>query len=142
MKSIFVFLAFGLSCIVASAQTFGLHLASTHFPEHKGDNNQNLGAYVRLESGLTFGGYRNTIERNSFYVGQTFEVGPFELVGGVISGYQKKGGKGHSRGFLSLLGAVSIALPAVAGVTPRVTFAPGQLVKTQNVLHLSIERGF
>lgn len=125
----------------ARSQTIGVHVVSMHMPARPDQNNQNLGLYVRSADGWTLGGYRNTLRRTSLYAGGTMSLlGPLDLTAGVISGYQDKGGKGHSRGALSPLLAFSYALPvAVLGVTPRVTYVPGHLVKASDVLHLSFE---
>jgi len=128
----------------AQAQVFGLHLHSLHVPAKEQDNNLNLGAYVRTESGLTMGFYRNTLRRNSFYVGQSFAlIGPVDVTVGAITGYKIKDGQGWSRNYLGPLVALSVASPVqVMGLTLRLTLVPGHLVKSRTVLHLSVETRF
>jgi hypothetical protein len=136
----------------AEGLVVGLHLASHHFPDDEGYNNVNVGAYARFDNGLTIGGYRNSIRRNSFYAGYTQALpGPFSVTVGAISGYKLKQGKGHkvgstseghTRGALGLLLAPSIALPSIMGVTPRIIYSPGHLVKADDSFNLSIESSF
>lgn len=125
----------------AQAATYGLHAHSMHVPARDLDNNENWGLYARTESGLTVGGYRNTLRRNSFYAGQTLQLwGPVDVTLGGITGYQIKDGEGWSRNAIAPLVALSIASPVkVLGVTPRVTVVPGHLVKARTVIHLSAE---
>ena len=161
------------SCNDAKADTtVGLHLASHHFPSYDYQQNFNPGVYVRFDNGLTAGGYRNTIGRNSFYVGYTLEgkETPFALTVGAITGYQKRStvtqvvtpipcpdpasmircSEGHpettwmgtSKGAVTLMFAPSIRLPEVLGVTPRVSVVPRLGAGSSTVVHLSIERGF
>lgn len=150
----------------ANASTFGLHLLSTHIPDGPGLNNQNAGAYVRFDNGLTTGGYRNTINRNSFYLGYTAESGPFSLTVGGITGYQKQRRPvsciefegtikprarncwyevGRTNAVVAPMIVPSVALPAFNGangqqITPRLSFMPG-IGKGSggSVIHLSIE---
>lgn len=134
---------FALFCASVQAFTGGLHVQSLHIPARENDNNANYGLYIRTDSGLTAGGYRNTLRRNSIYLGQTFEYGQFSLTLGGITGYQQKDGEGYSRGAITLLGVVSYASPIqIMGLTPRFSLVPGHLVKARSVVHLSVERRF
>jgi len=136
----------------AEGITVGVHTISHHFPDDEGYNDNNIGLYARLDNGLTFGGYRNSIQRNSFYLGYSHELpGPFSVTVGAVSGYQFKAGngrkpgahgEGHTRGALGLLLAGSVALPQVFGLTPRIIYFPGHLVKADDVLNLAIEQSF
>lgn len=56
----FIVVAFVTNC--KAQTTVGLHLVSHHFPQRDYQNNTNPGIYVRTESGLTAGIYRNTLE--------------------------------------------------------------------------------
>jgi hypothetical protein len=126
----------------AQGLTVGVHLASVHIPAHDDQNNRNLGAYVRSVDGWTLGGYRNTIRRNSLYAGKTERglLGPVDVTAGIVSGYQKKDGKGHTRGALGPLLAFSYQVPvAVLGVKPRIVYVPGHLVKAADLVHLAVE---
>jgi len=127
----------------AEPLTVGLHIHSVHVPAKDTDNNSNWGLYGRTADGLTFGGYRNTLRRNSFYLGQTFEHRGFGLTLGAITGYKIKDGEGWSRNYLAPLAAVSYAPPVqILGATPRATLVPGHLVKARTVLHFSLEHSF
>lgn len=140
----------------ANAATFGLHLASVHVPSRDYQRNVNPGLYVRLDSGITAGVYRNTLGRTTVYGGYTFEWGPFGLTLGAATGYQKHAVPvpcerahyvgctridGVSNAVLVPMVAPSVRLPEVAGLTPRLSIIPG-LAGSANVLHLSVERSF
>lgn len=140
-----LFIGLGVAkCAHAEPLTVGLHLHSVHVPAKEQDNNSNWGAYVRTDSGLTVGGYRNTLRRNSFYIGQSSQlIGPVDVTLGGITGYKIKDGQGWSRSYIAPLVALSAASPAqVMGVTPRLTLVPGHLIKARTVLHISVEGKF
>lgn len=140
------------------AQTFGLHLGSVHVPDEDGQENLNQGLYVRSASGLTAGAYRNSMGRWSTYGGWTWDRGPFGLTLGIAYGYQRRqtncravnvpqdpsarvcdtseGSPGAFAPFVS----PSARLPAVFGLTPRLSFVP--VYKGSSVVHLSIEKPF
>jgi hypothetical protein len=69
-----------------------LHVGSWH---DRGDfNNANLGAALRWRSGLTVGGFQNSLDRPSFYGGlvvPVFDRGRLrlELMAGMITGYSE-----------------------------------------------------
>lgn len=74
-----------------SAVILGLHLATAHLgPFADTKSPINPGIYVRAESGLTAGVYRNSVHRLSSYAGWTWETpnGRFALTVGAVSGYQ------------------------------------------------------
>lgn len=122
----------------------GLHLASIHVPANDHQNNFNPGVYVRTETGLTVGVYRNTIRRTSVYFGQAFTHDRFSLLVGAVNGYKLRKDpadcaslgfdpsvynecyniSGATRHEWSPLVAASVALPVVGGVTPRLTYLP------------------
>lgn len=145
--------------MIFESLVLGVHLASVHVPQG-GQSNFNPGIYVRAD-GLTAGVYRNSLKRPSIYLGYTAEAGPFALTIGAISGYDTRrslvpcndrrasiknegsqcwaeSGTAHR---VSWLVAPSAALPAVLGVTPRLTYLP-PLRGSVSTLHLSIERAF
>lgn len=66
----------------------GVHLLSLH-PTEAGNRAFTPGGYVKAESGLTFGGYYNSIGRCSLYAGWTFDAlgGSLGLTVGGITGY-------------------------------------------------------
>lgn len=74
----------------ADELTIGVDLYSHHIPARSYQNNANLGIYVRSESGLGGGIYRNTLRRNSLWLGQQVKLGRVDVMLGAVSGYQKK----------------------------------------------------
>lgn len=124
-----------------SALILGLHLFSIHAPALPEQNNVNLGAYVRHESGFTAGIYRNTLDRTSVYAGYT--IGDrLALTVGAVTGYQKEivNGKtvGASGGKLTLMLAPSVRLgPVRMSYIPRVGAS-----NPCNVFHFSVEKEF
>jgi hypothetical protein len=139
----------------ASAATFGVDLASMHIPRAPFENNANPGAYVLTDSGVLFGAYHNTWRRTSLMLGYDLKLGPVDLLIGAVTGYQRHTrfvpcdagspytrcwiNEGWSRGAVSPMLAPSIALPAVLGLTPRLSLIPSPRCQ---VVHLSIERRF
>jgi hypothetical protein len=76
----------------------GVHLVSYHVekggssdPGDMGWNNKNPGLYAKWGNGLTVGAYRNSLYRNSAYLGWTFSdnTDRFALTLGAVSGYDK-----------------------------------------------------
>jgi hypothetical protein len=76
----------------------GVHLVSYHVeksgssdPGDMGWNNKNPGLYARWGNGLTVGAYRNSLYRNSAYLGWTFSdaIDRFAITLGAVSGYDK-----------------------------------------------------
>lgn len=69
----------------------GLHVTTAHFDAAPGATLQdrNPGVYVRADSGLTLGAYRNSIGRDSVHAGWTWETSDrrWALTAGVVSGY-------------------------------------------------------
>ena len=148
-----------LACLLAigdvSAATVGIDIGSVHIPAHANQNNFNPGLYALFDNGVGLGTYRNTIRRESVWLAYRVETGPVTWLAGVISGYQRREVPiacapgysgctritGNSRGFLMPFLSPSVALPPVAGVTPRLSFVPG-VGNSSSVFHLSIERGF
>ena len=77
--------------------TLGLHLHSFHDQSHvggrgaRGWNDGNVGVYARWANGLTVGAFRNSLFRNSKYVGWTFSDARdrFALTVGAVDGYDR-----------------------------------------------------
>lgn len=88
MKKLLITLFTSLVCMTATADKFGLHLASVHVPK-KDYNNFNPGAYYIHSSGATVGAFRNSERRLGVYAGYTHEWGRFALTGGIITGYER-----------------------------------------------------
>jgi hypothetical protein len=134
----------------ASAQTVvGLHTVSIHAPDH-GENNSNWGAYVQHKRWV-LGGYRNSIGRDTAYLGYVKPLGyGFDVMGGLASGYDRRcetytvtAGQakhktakpvtetrercsGFSRHALTPALAVGYTAPfAVLGASPRIVVVPG-----------------
>lgn len=74
----------------ASAQTtMGLHTVSIHAPNGS-ENNDNWGAYVQHKR-LIVGGYRNSLNRDTGYVGYVHPLGHgFDVMAGLASGYTRQ----------------------------------------------------
>jgi hypothetical protein len=73
-------------CAVACT-VIGAHIATAH--DTGGKQNVNPGLYVRTESGLTAGAYRNSYDRFSAYGGYTWQTENklFALTVGAVTGY-------------------------------------------------------
>jgi hypothetical protein len=75
----------------------GLHLRSVHADNGKapagsyGWNDNNAGAYARWRNGFTVGAFRNSLDRNSAYVGWTLSdnADRFSVTLAALSGYDK-----------------------------------------------------
>lgn len=143
--------------MIIASLVIGVHLASVHFPQESYQNNINPGWYVKTDSGVTLGVYKNTIRRTSFYLAQTFSHEPFSLTLGVISGYQKKtymgtcydGNIGTPSDPCSMgnsPGAIApLIVPSVLfWETMRLSLIPGipGVKNSHNALHLSLEYKF
>lgn len=110
-------------------ETYGLHLATGH--SRGGYESQTPGVYLRWNSGLTLGAYRNSDGRDSAYAAWTFSDrhDRLALTVGAVSGY------GH--GVKPLL-APSVRLPLTEHVSARLTVLP-RYEKGSAAVHLSIE---
>ena len=141
----------------ATAQTVGVHLVSAHLHSDSGQNNDNNGMYLKTDR-LTVGAYRNTIRRTSVYAGWNFHMtdNADAMLGGV-SGYQLKRTRrectdadaakgwancwsedGFSKSAIAPMLVLSYRLPAVQGISPRLSFMPG-IKGASPVVHLSVE---
>ena len=123
-----------LSPLVIGATTLGLHIGSQH--DKPGFNDTNPGVYIRLDNGSTFGTVLNSMNRQSFYAGMTWDRRVTDntqvsLTAGGITGY---------------------AMPVTPMVIPSVAYrvAPGVRVRGAllfrvhqdgaNAIHMSIEK--
>lgn len=80
-----------MDLLTLTAVTVGLHIGSVHSPSKPEDNNNNLGAYICIDNSWCAGGYRNTLDRDSFYLTKIVPLGKgFDLRVGAVSGYQEK----------------------------------------------------
>jgi len=135
-------IALVLCCLAfaATAQTtIGVHTVSIHAPDNGKVNNVNPGGYVSFENCATVGFYRNSLRRMSVYAGCTMERGIAGLTIGGVTGYDKEHG-GHSNAPVAPLLALHLKSPVeFFGATPRLTYIPGRLVKSADVLHLSLQ---
>lgn len=112
------------------AHTFGLHLVSYHEPD-KTYNNTNPGLYYRHPDGWTAGFYRNSLRRDSIYVGYTWKYGILDITTAGVSGYFHK---------VQPLLVPSVSLGTWYGVTPRLAYIPRVEKKIgSHVLHLMLE---
>jgi hypothetical protein len=132
-----------------------------HVPTGEGLHDFNPGIYAFTADGLVVGAYNNSVNRLSFYVGDSIERGPFRISGGLISGYQRKpaicvtaligpemkvgqvcGAPGSGTpGVVVPFISPSAALPSFLGVVPRISVMPGWCGGSTAV-HLSIEKPF
>lgn len=156
-------LAVFLVALCAAAPVFaqivvGVHAWSAHEPRAEGSSNDNPGLYVR-HGAWQAGVYRNSVRRPSAYVVRLWDLGPVELSAGLVTGYQRERHSvacselpnaqphwvgcwkdvGSTPGRIAPFAALSAPLPAVLGVTPRITWVP-RAGGSNHVLHLSFER--
>jgi hypothetical protein len=139
----------------AQAQSaIGIHTISRHDPRRGHHQEENYGLYYRTAGGIEFGGYRNTLDRPSFYLAQTWTWHWLSATLGLLSGYQERQvqvactdgsagpcyeTRGHTAGAIGPLAAVSATTPPLWGVSARLTIIPGFLVNSSSVYHLSFE---
>lgn len=114
--------------------TIGAHIGSWH--SEPGYNNVNPGLYV-VHNGWTVGGYRNSIRKDSFYAGYTFQYAMGRVIpsltAGAITGYRTSPAP---------LLAPSLAIQATADFRVRILYLPKVRFTGAHVLHLAIERNF
>jgi hypothetical protein len=103
----------------------GLHLESVH--DRQGLNDFNPGIYAIAENGATLGVYKNSVNKTSMYVGQTFKpYGTLRITAGVISGYHNE--------------VKPFAIPSVdVGRGFRLAFVPKVGSVKSNAVHLMYE---
>lgn len=120
----------------AAATTIGLHLGSVH--STPGWCDYNPGVYMRTDTGLTLGAYRNSECRSSAYAGWTWEARRGKLAAaitaGAVTGYA-------ARPVLPLL-VPSLAVDVADKTALRLTYIPKIEKAGAHALHLSVERRF
>ena len=88
-RIIFALVLCSLAFAASAQTTMGLHTFSVHAPDGN-ENNDNFGAYVQHKR-LIVGGYRNSLNRDTGYVGYVHPLGHgFDAMIGVASGYSRK----------------------------------------------------
>jgi hypothetical protein len=141
----------------------GAHLVSYHAqnggssdPSDLGWNNKNPGLYARWGNGLTVGAFRNSLFKNSAYLGWTVSdsADRFALTLGVVSGYDKlTDGPGDYQAVrcnkdngCRTVNLKSVILPLLVpsvrvGITERLSarFSVLAVPKHPAALHLSLE---
>lgn len=120
--------------------TIGVHAVSYHAPNPAGLNNFNPGLYVKAESGLTVGAFRNSFKELSAYVGYTGDLGPFSLTVGGIYYDRPVRYNGHRTQMWSESKYMPMVMPSVHYEGVRLTYLPKQVTTTSSVLHLSLEK--
>lgn len=125
-----VLLALGTFAAPASAEQFGVHLGSVHFPQ-RDFNNANPGLYWRSDDGWTAGAYRNSLRRTSAYAGLTWQWGRLALTAGGVTGYADK---------VQPMLVPSFAFLRIDDFSVRVAFIPRIEKRIEShVLHLMVE---
>lgn len=123
----------------AAETVVGAHLGSHHWSDAP-RNNVNPGAYVRLESGLTVGAYRNSFYRPTLYVGMSWAIPgtPIDVTAALATGYD---GHPYSSPVTVLL-VPSIASPWLGDWRVRLSAVPRLSRNQDGIAHLSIESRF
>jgi hypothetical protein len=140
----------------------GFHLFSAHIPNPAQLNNVNPGIYIVSQEGYTAGGYKNSYNKPSFYLGKATDLTPtIQATLTLTTGYNvskrqitnrecneadKNNGwnycwdevQTNSRGKITLVPSLSYAPVTASEYRPRITWVPGSF----QVLHVSVERKF
>ncbi len=133
-----------LSPVAAQTTTLGLHTWSYH--DHGNFNNENYGLYLE-HNGYTGGFYKNSLNKDSAYVGYTLQWALPEnplfqsaaLMGGVVSGYRTRS---YPHDY-SVMGAFSLKHDFTEQQGFRLSVLPTHRKSPANyVLHLSYEVKF
>lgn len=139
---------------VSAQSAIGVHTITRHQPQRDYHQEENYGLYYRTAGGIEFGGYRNTLDRPTFYIAQNWNWHFLSATLGVLTGYKKhqvqvactdgSAGpchetRGNTNGAIGPLAAVSATTPPLWGVAARLTVLPGFLVNSSTVYHLSFE---
>ena len=145
-----------LAASAASSTTIGVHLATWHEQRtYTGETRSvqgravrdehrycefNPGAYVRLDSGLTFGAYSNSYCKPSAYVGWTWER---PLISRVDAAFTLGAVTGYRAAPVLPVIAPSTRARLADGYGVRLTWLP-RLHKSQHTsaVHLSLEKEF
>ena len=133
-----------LSPVAALSTTLGIHGPSYH--DHGNFNNENYGLYLE-HNGYTGGFYKNSLNKDSAYVGYTLQwplpenpiVQSVSLMGGVVSGYRTRN---YPHDY-SVMGAFSMKHDFTEQQGFRLSVLPTHRKSPANyVLHLSYEVKF
>lgn len=133
-----------LSPVAAQTTTIGMHTWSYH--DHGVFNNENFGLYIEHQ-GLTGGFYKNSLNKDSGYVGYTLQwplpanplIHSVALMGGVVSGYRTRN---YPHDY-SLMGAFSMKHDFTERQGFRLSVLPTHRKSPANyVLHVSYEVKF
>lgn len=121
----------------ARADTWGVHIASRHFPNDR-YNNSNPGIYWLSDDGWAAGTFYNSYERTTAYGGKLLPIaGSLSVFLAAATGYPS--------GEVIGLAGLSWRLPALGGVYPRLLLIPSVEFNGRQhdgVLHLSLEKPF
>ncbi len=117
--------------------TVGIHIGSQHVDADEKFNNFNPGVYINHD-GWTAGTYYNSIKKQSFYAGYTFEypIGPVRagLTIGAISGYNVNP--------VAPLVAPSVRMSVAKDIGVRLFYLPKVKFTGAHVFHLTMEKTF
>jgi hypothetical protein len=155
MKTL-ISLFFVLCTQLACADTIGLHLATWHSNNADSHlNNINPGVYYKSGSGWTAGYYYNSVRRNSFYVGKSYETQGLDglsagVIVAVVTGYADyRDSLGiHQTNALRPLIVPSAAYAINQNSRVRLTFLPVLEKRNESIrasgiaFHLSYEKKF
>jgi hypothetical protein len=164
MRAVLIGLMAALLSVPALAQVpsvIGVHLTSAHVGGKepggsRGWNNRNPGLYARWSNGLTIGAFRNSLYRQSTYLGWTLsdKVDHFSVTLGVVSGYDRltdgvgdhqefRCDKGNGCRMVQLKDVIlPLVVPSVRiGLTDKVSARLSALVTPRQppAMHLSLE---
>lgn len=121
-----------------AAVAIGAHLYTHHFDEQfAGMKDFNPGAYARFDNGVTVGGFRNSFERTSLYLGYTWrtENDRFALT--------VAGTTGYAYAKVSPMFAPSVRIGLWEGFSARVAYVPrAPRIGAAHGLHLTVERSW
>lgn len=125
------------SCTAVAETSVGLHIGSQHIDAEQKFNNFNPGVYV-VHNGWTAGTYYNSIKRQSYYVGHTFEY----RMGRASAALTIGGITGYRYGPVAPLLAPSVRIGLSGGYGLRLFYLPKVKYTGAHVVHLAIERKF
>lgn len=112
------------------ALVIGAHLATAS--DHRGYETITPGLYLRADSCLTLGAYRNSVGSRSLYAGCTLQSGPWALTVGAVTGYGRPLAPLVVPSYRWAIGAHSSARIALIPAPPGGAAA----------LHFAVERAF
>ena len=116
----------------------GIHLATGHFgaPANLDLQSVTPGVYLRSESGLTVGAFRNSVGRNSAYAAWTWSTRDevWSITVGGATGYPK------APVTPLIIPSVRVSLGVDSGWAARISYLPKPNKNGAHGLHLSLER--